>query len=81
MQLNMLEVSLSRVPLQTDSEKPRNYLPKIPYPTPDYYPQVPPLNADTIEYYLRLAPETLFFIFYYMEVIKNNNFCNNKKIF
>ncbi|KIH51023.1 NOT2 / NOT3 / NOT5 family protein, partial [Ancylostoma duodenale] len=24
-------------------------------------------NVDTLEYYLRLSPETLFFIFYYME--------------
>ncbi|KHN84728.1 CCR4-NOT transcription complex subunit 3 [Toxocara canis] len=66
-QLNLLEHALSRTPLQMDSEKPRSYLPKMPCATASYYPQSPPANADTLEYYLRLSPETLFFTFYYME--------------
>uniref|UniRef100_F1KUZ1 CCR4-NOT transcription complex subunit 3 n=1 Tax=Ascaris suum TaxID=6253 RepID=F1KUZ1_ASCSU len=66
-QLNLLEHALTRTPLQMDSEKPRSYLPKMPCATASYYPQSPPANADTLEYYLRLSPETLFFTFYYME--------------
>jgi len=66
-QLTMMESALSKMPLQMDSERPRLYLPKMPCATPNYYPQVPPPNADSLEYYLRLSPETLFFTFYYME--------------
>jgi CCR4-NOT transcriptional regulation complex NOT5 subunit len=33
-----------------------------------YYPQTPPTGSDSAEFYYRLAPETLFFVFYYMEV-------------
>ncbi|CAF5201045.1 unnamed protein product, partial [Rotaria magnacalcarata] len=32
-----------------------------------YYPQIPPTGCDTPEFYYRLAPDTLFFVFYYME--------------
>ncbi|CAF4181798.1 unnamed protein product [Rotaria sp. Silwood2] len=32
-----------------------------------YYPQSPPTGNDTPEFYYRLAPDTLFFVFYYME--------------
>uniref|UniRef100_A0A0R3RZ71 NOT2_3_5 domain-containing protein n=1 Tax=Elaeophora elaphi TaxID=1147741 RepID=A0A0R3RZ71_9BILA len=66
-QLKLLEHSLTRTPLPMDSEKPRSYLPKMPCVTAAYYPQAPLINADTLEYYLRLSPETLFFAFYYME--------------
>ncbi len=38
--------------------------------TVSYYPQTPPAGSDTPEFYYRLAPDTLFFVFYYMEVIK-----------
>ncbi|TKR66904.1 hypothetical protein L596_023131 [Steinernema carpocapsae] len=65
--LHMLEHAHQRMPYAMDSEKPRSYLPKMPCTVPSYYPQSPPSNADTMEYYLRLSPETLFFAFYYME--------------
>jgi len=67
-QLQMLDATQPRCPLQMDSEKPRSYLPKMPCSTPPYYPQAPLPNADSLEYYLRLSVETLFFTFYYMEV-------------
>jgi hypothetical protein len=38
--------------------------------TVSYYPQTPPAGSDTPEFYYRLAPDTLFFVFYYMEVIE-----------
>ncbi|CAK5109873.1 unnamed protein product [Meloidogyne enterolobii] len=66
-QLQMLDATQQRCPLQMDSEKPRSYLPKMPCSTPPYYPQAPLPNADSLEYYLRLSVETLFFTFYYME--------------
>lgn len=34
-----------------------------------HYPQTPPAGGDTPEFYYRLAPDTLFFVFYYMEVM------------
>jgi len=46
----------------------RHYLPRNPCPTPAYYPQIPPALSDTVEFFQRLSVETLFFIFYYMEV-------------
>ena len=46
----------------------RKYLPRNPCPMPAYYPQVPPPHSDTVEFFQRLSTETLFFIFYYMEV-------------
>lgn len=36
------------------------------------YPQTPPTGNDTPEFYYRLAPDTLFFVFYYMEVNRQN---------
>ncbi|VDK33140.1 unnamed protein product [Gongylonema pulchrum] len=66
-QLRMLDHAIARIPLPIDVERPRSYLPKMPCQTATYYPQAPPLNADSLEYYLRLSPETLFFAFYYME--------------
>ncbi|KAL3117087.1 hypothetical protein niasHT_007490 [Heterodera trifolii] len=66
-QLQMLDATLTRCPVQMDSEKTRSYLPKMPCQTPPYYPQAPLPNADSLEYYLRLSVEALFFTFYYME--------------
>jgi len=51
----------------------RLYLPRNPCPTPAYYAQVPPHHSDTVEFFQRLSTETLFFIFYYMEVRKHIN--------
>ncbi|GMS89228.1 hypothetical protein PENTCL1PPCAC_11403 [Pristionchus entomophagus] len=65
--LSALEMALQRIPQQMDSERPRSYLPKMPCTTPSFYPQQAPANSDSMEYYLRLSPETLFFTFYYME--------------
>lgn len=46
----------------------RQYLPRNPCPTPPYHHQMPPPHSDTVEFYQRLSTETLFFIFYYLEV-------------
>lgn len=39
-----------------------------PCPTLPYHHQVPPPHSDSVEFYQRLSTETLFFIFYYLEV-------------
>lgn len=39
-----------------------------PCPTLPFHHQVPPPHSDTVEFYQRLSTETLFFIFYYLEV-------------
>lgn len=33
-----------------------------------FHHQMPPPHSDTVEFYQRLSTETLFFIFYYLEV-------------
>ncbi|CAI2349016.1 unnamed protein product [Caenorhabditis sp. 36 PRJEB53466] len=66
-QLAALELACAKTTFPLDSEKPRNYLSKVPFPVPSWYGQMAPNTSDSLEYYLRLAPDTLFFIFYYME--------------
>jgi len=58
------------MPHPSDSERQRHYLPRNPCLTPVYYPQSPLPHHDTLEFYLRLSTESLFFIFYYMEASK-----------
>ncbi|XP_052059389.1 CCR4-NOT transcription complex subunit 3-like isoform X1 [Mytilus californianus] len=70
-QLTMLEAAYHHLPHPSDSERIRHYLPRHPFPTPTYYPQLPPPHADSVDYFFqRLSTETLFFIFYYMEGTK-----------
>ncbi|XP_039269228.2 CCR4-NOT transcription complex subunit 3-like [Styela clava] len=66
----MLEASWRHMPHPSDSERLRHYLPRNPCPTPAYYHQTPLPHHDSIDFYLRLSTETLFFIFYYMEATK-----------
>lgn len=66
----MLEASWRHMPHPSDSERLRHYLPRNPCPTPTYYHQTPLPHHDSIDFYLRLSTETLFFIFYYMEATK-----------
>lgn len=50
------------------SAPPRQYLMRNPCPTLPFHHKVPPFHSDSIEFYQRLSTETLFFIFYYLEV-------------
>eukprot|EP00795_Rhopilema_esculentum_P009172 gene9172-16841_t len=63
-QLNMLEAAFHHLPQRQDCErmKPRNAVPIAPY---HHHP--PPPHIDTLEFFQKLATETLFFIFYYQE--------------
>jgi CCR4-NOT transcription complex subunit 3 len=69
-QLQMLEAAYYHLPHPSDSEKLRAYLPRNPCPLPQYYPQGLLLHSDTVEFFQRLATESLFFVFYYMEGTK-----------
>lgn len=69
-QFQMMESAYFRMPHPSDSERIRTYLPRNPYHTPPYYIQTPLPHSDTLEFYQRLATETLFFVFYYMEGTK-----------
>lgn len=69
-QFQMMESAFFHMPHPSDSEKIRSYLPRNPYHTPPYYIQTPLPHSDTLEFYQRLATETLFFVFYYMEGTK-----------
>ena len=69
-QQSMLEAAFEHLPHASDSERLRPYLPRNPCPTPNYYPKEPLANSDTVEFFEKLATETLFFIFYYLEGTK-----------
>lgn len=55
------------MPQLSDSEKPRQYLPRYPIETPKFYPNRCIDEMHTPEFFLKLSVETLFYIFYYME--------------
>ncbi|KAF9956991.1 general negative regulator of transcription subunit 5 [Mortierella alpina] len=64
----MLEASFQFLPEQADTERPKNYAPKNPYPTPSYYPQAPPPNLfESSAVFEKFDIDTLFFIFYYQQ--------------
>ncbi|XP_058874296.1 CCR4-NOT transcription complex subunit 3-like isoform X1 [Acipenser ruthenus] len=70
----MQESAWTHMPHPSDSERIRQYLMRNPCPTPPYHHQVPPPHSDSVEFYQRLSTETLFFIFYYLEV----QYCGTK---
>ena len=55
----------SGAPEPIDSENPKHYVPKDPFPTPHYYPQSPSALFDNPLLYAKFDVDTLFFIFYY----------------
>ena len=58
-----LEEAFQHMPYPGDSEAQRR-LPAIPCPTPAYYPQQPMAQHGTLDHYMKLSAETLFFNFY-----------------
>ncbi|KAF9008816.1 Not1 N-terminal domain, CCR4-Not complex component-domain-containing protein [Cyathus striatus] len=62
----MLEGGYSNIPQPQDTEKPKYYIPRNPFPTPAYYPQalIPSLGTPAI--FSQLDIETLFWVFYYL---------------
>ncbi|KAG0304858.1 general negative regulator of transcription subunit 5 [Dissophora globulifera] len=64
----MLEASYQFIPEAVDTERPKHYAPKNPYPTPAYYPQTPPAGLfDNSAMFEKFDIDTLFFIFYYQQ--------------
>jgi len=72
--LNRLNAAYTKLPSLLESERQRTNSNRIYGRNPlgpgqiiPYYPQTPPAGSDSAEFYYRLAPDTLFFVFYYME--------------
>ncbi|KAH7044760.1 Not1 N-terminal domain, CCR4-Not complex component-domain-containing protein [Linnemannia elongata] len=66
--IQMLETSFQFLPEVADTERPKYYTPKNPYPTPSYYPQLPPPALfETSATFEKFDIDTLFFIFYYQQ--------------
>ncbi|CDS14244.1 hypothetical protein LRAMOSA06414 [Lichtheimia ramosa] len=63
----MLDTSLQHVPDLIDSERPKQYQPVNPYPTPNYYPQQPLAVFDNPVLFEKFDMDALFFIFYYQQ--------------
>ncbi|WFD24428.1 general negative regulator of transcription subunit 5 [Malassezia equina] len=57
----------SGAPEPVDSESPKHYVPKDPFPTPHYYPQSPASLFDNPALYAKFDVDTLFYIFYYQQ--------------
>ncbi|RNA28537.1 CCR4-NOT transcription complex subunit 3-like isoform X1 [Brachionus plicatilis] len=68
--LAILDGAFKKLPQPSDTERSRNYLPRIPVNTPSHYPQVPPVGHDSLDFLCKLNCDTLFFMFYYMEGTK-----------
>lgn len=69
-QFQMMEAAYYHLPSPSDSERLRPYLQRQPIATPPHFPQTQLPHSDTIDFFQRLATETLFFVFYYMEGTK-----------
>jgi len=66
--VQMMEAMLRNQPIPSDSERTRQYFPRTQCNIcPPYYPKTPPPGCETVDFFSRLAPETLFFVFYYCE--------------
>lgn len=73
-QMHMLEAAGRHIIHPMDTQRTRTYLAPNAFPTPSYYPQQPLPKSDTLEFFDRLSTETLFFVFYFMEVSFDCNF-------
>ncbi|CAF1306056.1 unnamed protein product, partial [Didymodactylos carnosus] len=72
--LHRLSVAYQKLPSLLEAERQRTSTNRLYARNPlgasqviPYYPLQPPVGSDTADFYYRLAPDTLFFIFYYME--------------
>lgn len=72
-QLIILESAFKKLPHPSDTERMRNYLPRILINTPSYYPMAPPTGHDSIDFLNKLTSDSLFFMFYYMEVSQSKS--------
>ncbi|KDE09269.1 hypothetical protein MVLG_00587 [Microbotryum lychnidis-dioicae p1A1 Lamole] len=63
----ILDAGFSNVPQPLDAEKPKYYVPRQPYATPNYYPQEPLPQFANPALFAKLDVDTLFYIFYYCQ--------------
>lgn len=63
----LLSMSLFNMPEPSDSERPKTYVPRNPYPTPNSFPQTPAPVFDAPSTFDKFDTDTLFFIFYYQQ--------------
>jgi len=70
LQVSLMESAYDKKPYPADCERTRPFVQRNPIDTPDYHCQRPPKHLDSFEFFKKLAPETLFFVFYYMERTK-----------
>lgn len=63
----LLESSYINCPNSFLANKPKNYQPETPYPTPSYYPQEPLVSLDEEAMFVKMDIDTLFYIFYYRQ--------------
>ncbi|KAI8914810.1 Not1 N-terminal domain, CCR4-Not complex component-domain-containing protein [Powellomyces hirtus] len=64
---DMLQTSFQFLPDPLDSERPKHYIPKNPYPVPAYYPQLPLPLFENPNVFEKFDTDVLFFIFYYQQ--------------
>jgi len=62
----LLESGYSSIPQPQDTEKPKYYVPRNPFQTPDYYPQAQNPVLSTAGIFSQLDVETLFYVFYFL---------------
>mmetsp|Transcript_17709 Transcript_17709/g.23336 ORF Transcript_17709/g.23336 Transcript_17709/m.23336 type:complete len:795 (-) Transcript_17709:268-2652(-) len=67
MTLNLLQMSMSHCPTQNDSERPKHYVPRNPYPTLPSFPSAPSPAFENPAMFEKFSTDTLFFIFYYQQ--------------
>jgi CCR4-NOT transcription complex subunit 3 len=65
--LGALEESFRNLPSNLETERPRGYTPRNPYPTPPSFPSVPAQLFENPAIYEKLGTDCLFFIFYYFQ--------------
>lgn len=65
--LQMLDASFRNIPDPSDSERPKNYVPRNAYPTHTSFPDKPLPLFENPAMFEKLDIDTLFFIFYYQQ--------------
>jgi CCR4-NOT transcription complex subunit 3 len=65
--LEILEASLRHMPTTSDSDRPKQYLPRNPYHTPASWPSTPSPIFEDPSFFIKYDTDTLFFIFYFQQ--------------
>nr|GAT43083.1 predicted protein [Mycena chlorophos] len=59
---------MSSIPQPQDALRPKTYIPRNPFQTPSYYPQMPLALLSNKALYSQIDVETLFFVFYFAPI-------------